>query len=69
MDEKRDALSNKRCVIKILREKMKEEEENGIQEDKEKDEDFSFERSKGSTVDFLMLLYIDNFVRSNFFFF
>lgn len=48
---------------------MKEEEENGIQEDKEKDEDFSFERSKGSTVDFLMLLYIDNFVRSNFFFF
>lgn len=70
MDEKRDASSNKRCVIKILREKMKEEEENGIQEDKEKDEDFSFERSKGSTVDFLMLiLYIDNFVRSNFFFF
>lgn len=70
MDEKRDALSNKRCVIKILREKMKEEEENGIQEDKEKDEDFSFERSKGSTVDFLMLiLYIDNFIRSNFFFF
>lgn len=70
MDEKRDTLSNKRCVIKILREKMKEEEENGIQEDKEKDEDFSFERSKGSTVDFLMLiLYIDNFVRSNFFFF
>lgn len=70
MDEKRDALSNKRCVIKILREKMKEEEENGIQEDKEKNEDFSFERSKGSTVDFLMLiLYIDNFVRSNFFFF
>lgn len=70
MDEKRDALSNKRCVIKILREKMKEEEENGIQEDKEKDENFSFERSKGSTVDFLMLiLYIDNFVRSNFFFF
>lgn len=70
MDEKRDALSNKRCVIKILREKMKEEEENGIQEDKEKDEDFSFERSKGSTVDFLILiLYIDNFVRSNFFFF
>lgn len=70
MDEKRDALSNKRCVIKILQEKMKEEEENGIQEDKEKDEDFSFERSKGSTVDFLMLiLYIDNFVRSNFFFF
>lgn len=70
MDEKRDTLSNKRCVIKILQEKMKEEEENGIQEDKEKDEDFSFERSKGSTVDFLMLiLYIDNFVRSNFFFF
>lgn len=70
MDEKRDTLSNKRCVIKILREKMKEEEENGIQEDKEKDEDFSFERSKGSTVDFLILiLYIDNFVRSNFFFF
>lgn len=70
MDEKRDALSNKRCVIKILQEKMKEEEENGIQEDKEKDEDFSFERSKGSTVDFLMyILYIDNFVRSNFFFF
>lgn len=70
MDEKRDALSNKRCVIKILREKMKEEEENGIQEDKEKDENFSFERSKGSTVDFLMLiLYINNFVRSNFFFF
>lgn len=70
MDEKRDALSNKRCVIKILQEKMKEEEESGIQEDKEKDEDFSFERSKGSTVDFLMLiLYIDNFVRSNFFFF
>lgn len=31
-----------------------EEEENGIQEGtKEKDEDFSFERSKGSTVDFL----------------
>lgn len=49
---------------------MKEKEENGIQEDKEKDEDFSFERSKGSTMDFLMLiLYIDNFVRSNFFFF
>lgn len=49
---------------------MKEEEENGIQENKEKDEDFSFERSKGCTVDFLMLiLYIDNFVRSNFFFF
>lgn len=49
---------------------MKEEEENGIQENKKKDEDFSFERSKGSTVDFLMLiLYIDNFVQSNFFFF
>lgn len=49
---------------------MKEEGENGIQENKEKDEDFSFERSKGSTVDFLMLiLYIDNFVQSNFFFF
>lgn len=69
---KGDALSNKRCVIKILREEreMKEEGENGIQENKEKDEDFSFERSKGSTVDFLMLiLYIDNFVQSNFFFF
>lgn len=49
---------------------MKEEEENGIQENKEKDEDFSFERSKECTLDFLMLiLYIDNFVRSNFFFF
>lgn len=68
---KGDALSNKRCVIKIFREEreMKEEEENGIQENKKKDEDFSFERSKGSTVDFLMLiLYIDNFVQSNFFF-